>query len=86
MADRTVHAQSGEEFLVRYDKAGHWYVEYEPHRYRSARRVTITEAVDLAMDMWKEGGTVHPGRPGGSRFDFLVRKRCAQFDGNSDER
>lgn len=83
-ADRRVHAQSGEEFLVRYNRAGHWYVEYVPARYRPRRRVDIRQAVDLAADMLREGGQVHLGLHGGKRFDALLRKHPLYSDGGPE--
>lgn len=72
--DRTVHAISGHEQpyeLVRYDRAGKWYIE-GPSRRTS---VSLAEAVEFADQWWRTGGTPYIGRRGGSRFDSLLRKR-----------
>lgn len=64
--DRTVHASKGSREVVRYNRAGKWYVEMGGLlRYA----VKLEEAVDTATDF---GWTVHYGRPGGSTFD----RRC----------
>lgn len=81
MADRgrTIHAELGEEQVVRYDCAGQWYVEYVPDRYRPRRRLNLQAAVDWALDLAKEGGEIHLGRPGGLAFDR--RLKALGFDG-----
>lgn len=69
MTDRRVHAvlADGSE-IVRYDRAGRWYVE-EPtgHRYR----VRFGDAVHLASG---RGVRLNAGLPGGRRFDCGVRE------------
>lgn len=64
--DRTVHAQAtnGDE-LVRYDRAGKWFLEWSGGR----RRVLFAEAVALAS---RPGMQVHLGKPGGAAFDRYV--------------
>jgi hypothetical protein len=64
-SDRTVHAESDNAELVRYDRAGKWYVEYRDHGCR--RCLTLAEAVDLSMGM-----RLRLGQPGGRRFDKMV--------------
>ena len=77
--DRRVHAVAGEWLLVRYNRAGKWYIEYEPPRGRGSIPVKIAEAVRLAL-LWEEiaGGTIYFGLPGGGTFDRLVRIRREQ--------
>lgn len=67
MSDRTVHAcQPGME-IVRYDRAGKWWLEYD----NGAReQLTLREAVYLAT---RKGSTIFLGRPGGQAFDRKVR-------------
>ena len=63
---RTVHAYTNEgSQIVRYDRAGKWYLENE----RTRTRLSIAEAVRFALN-----GTAFLGRYGGSRFDALVKK------------
>lgn len=84
--DRTVHARSGELEIVRYDRAGKWYVEFDPPRMRPAFRVSLREAASLAVDRRAE---VFFGKPGGGSFDRLfsrllnddVAKRAAGVQG-----
>lgn len=69
-SDRTVHAQTpnGAE-VVRYDRAGKWYFEHPPVTGTKRTALTLAQAVSLAVEGYEAGGTVFPGRPGGSRFD-----------------
>lgn len=72
MGDRTVHASYPGMQIVRYNRAGKWYLE--PTQLSLGRQaITIAEAVETAI--WGEGhgGTIHFGRPGGARFDAMVR-------------
>lgn len=71
--DRTVHAEHNDEKIVRYDSAGKWYIEFDPPRLRPARRVTIREAVQRAIELEQNGGTIYLGKPGGGSFDRYVR-------------
>ena len=75
--DRVVHANNADHtvVLVRYERAGKWYVEVVGSHKRN--HVTTTEAVDIAHQWWREGGTPHFGRPGGSRFDHLLRRKLS---------
>ena len=68
--NRRVHAVTAERWeVVRYDRAGKWYVEYPDHRLP----ITIGDAALFAT---ARGAEAFLGRPGGSRFDSLVgRKR-----------
>jgi hypothetical protein len=71
MSDRTVHARlsDGRE-VVRYDRAGKWWVEIVGGPRRS---ITVGEAIDLAC---VPGETqVFLGRAGGGSFDAAVEKR-----------
>lgn len=74
MSDRTVHASGPQMEVVRYNKAGKWYLEPTDRRL-PRQSVTIAEAVDYTNWLWKNGGTPHFDRPGGGRFDSLLR-RC----------
>jgi hypothetical protein len=65
VADRTVHGRSrrGEE-IVRYGRAGKWYIEGRTDRLR----VTVAQAAAAAA-----AGEFYPGLPGGRTFDAEVR-------------
>lgn len=78
MNDRRVHARSETLEVVRYDRAGKWYLECArdaPPKERT--QVTIREAVDAARKIQRLGGVVCPGLRGGSRFDSLLREDVA---------
>lgn len=74
--DRLVHAglpDGGQ--VVRYDRAGVWYVEYPAESGVKRRKVKLSEAVALAVEANRApGGFVALGRYGGTRFDADVRK------------
>lgn len=74
MDDRTVHgwAADGTE-IVRYDRAGKWYLEPKPSELRPRRQVTVNEAARAAA----QGKAVF-GRMGASVFDRLVRKFASE--------
>jgi hypothetical protein len=67
--DRTVHATTlhGKQ-IVRYDRAGKWYLEDPPGRWRV--RISLATAVCEAAQF---GSYVYLGKPGGKRFDAAVR-------------
>lgn len=67
--DRTVHAiaaDGGE--VVRYDRAGKWYLEYGDSARR--RELSLNAAASLAR---RPGAQMFTGRPGGRSFDAKVR-------------
>lgn len=70
MSDRSVHGKTvtGAE-VVRYDRAGKWYVE---PLAGNRQRLSVQEAVDLVT---MEGAEWYPSRQGGQQFDAKVRKR-----------
>lgn len=70
--DRRVHAEYGEEQIVRYDRAGKWYIEFSPARMRPARHVTVRAAACRAVELQEAGGVIHFGVPGGGSFDRAV--------------
>lgn len=73
MTDRSVHASfPGLEDIVRYERAGSWYIELSSGK---RRRVTVAEAARRALELASMGGSVHLGLPGGGRFDQLVRTK-----------
>lgn len=74
---RTVHAShpAGEE-IVRYNRAGKWYIELVSPSVDAPKRkqVTIAQAARRAEVLAEQGGEIHLRRPGGTSFDRLVRK------------
>lgn len=73
--DRAVHATSkdGDE-IVRYDKAGKWWLERADGTRASLK---IGEAVEQAISFARAGGKIHTRRPGGKSFDVKVRRALA---------
>lgn len=76
MNDRIVHASGGDLAveLVRYDKAGKWYIE---PRDKSLPRqhVNIDQAVQVAIYWWyNTNGSPQFDQPGGLQFNRLLRK------------
>ena len=73
MTDRTVHAHGphagGLSYLVRYNKAGKWYQEFDPSLAIPRRKLTFDQVIALARWMAENGGHIHWGRHGGHRFD-----------------
>jgi hypothetical protein len=72
--DRTVHGRThGGNEIVRYDRAGKWYVEGANIR----KRVSLSEAAKLAAV-----GEFYPRLPGGQAFDARVRKLRSEMEGH----
>ena len=77
MDDRRVHAEAPGVQVVRYDRRGHWYVEFAENYGRPGLRaerfrVDIRSAVAEARSLEKRGGRIHLGIPGGGAFDRMV--------------
>jgi hypothetical protein len=70
MDDRTAHAQSGSDQIVRYDRAGKWWLE-STVPLTPRRPLTLASAAHLARVWGPE--CVFFDLPGGGRFDKLVR-------------
>lgn len=75
LGDRRVHASAEGEEIVRYDRAGKWYIELvEPSPHAPARQaVKIAQAVSRAVELVEQGGEVHLGLYGGGMFDAMYR-------------
>lgn len=76
MADRTVHAECEGFEVVRYERAGKWYVEPK-NPARAATHVGVAEAAERAYACAVLGGKVHIGLRGGATFDRLFVKADA---------
>lgn len=70
--DRRVHAEDPIHEVVRYERAGAWYLENRSGT-GGRERLTVGEAAGYAKAMERAGGRVHRGLPGGSAFDRLVK-------------
>lgn len=82
MADRwTVHAENDSWVVGRMDRAGKWYFVSKDSGRK--RQVPLDQAVAHALRLWREGGTVHFGRYGGSAFDRRMR-RLVDVQGKGD--
>ncbi len=66
--DRTVHAEGIAAEVVRYDRAGKWYIE--PKNGGKRNHVSVKDAAVFAA----VACTVHFGLSGGQRFEMLVLK------------
>lgn len=77
---RTVHASNGEGIeIVRYDRAGKWYIEATraPVSPQPRQKVTIGAAVKVAEEWIRsESGRVFLGRRGGGSFDRKMLGAC----------
>jgi hypothetical protein len=72
--DEQIHAELGDEKIVRYDRAGKYATIFVPNRGRSMYYMNLRAAVHRAVEMHRAGGTIHLGKPGGNRFDREVRR------------
>lgn len=72
--DRTVHARWAQMEVVRYEKAGKWYLEpVGSDSILSRQRVDVRTAAEYAVwALYNRQGHFYLDQPGGSRFDFLV--------------
>lgn len=78
MSDRTVHAEYEFKEIVRYDRAGKWFLESSASALIPARRLSVREAARLAADSrYYSSGRIYFGRPGGASFDRLTRDLLA---------
>ena len=75
--DRMVHASRPDADLVRYDRAGKWFVEYDDGKREP---IPFKFAVEWAVALQGRVGTVHYGLPGGSRFDSAVRRAVTALE------
>jgi hypothetical protein len=72
LTDRRVHAACEGFEVVRYERAGKWYIEPLLDG-RRRERVSIGEAARRAVYARDPlGGVIHIGLPGGQTFDRLV--------------
>jgi hypothetical protein len=69
-ADCTVHAEYGPDQIVRYDRAGKWWLESSTP-LTARRRLSLAGAVQLASQWPPE--CVYLNRPGGQAFDRAFR-------------
>lgn len=71
--DRRIHAENDNFHVVRYERAGKWYLETIGHE--RLRLLTLDEAVGEALRLERLGGKVILKVPGGLAFDRAVRRR-----------
>lgn len=73
VGDRRVHAWYDGMHVVRYERAGKWYLE-PLNKTLPRQQVTVAEAARMAI--WGRAfarGAIKFGIPGGSTFDRLVK-------------
>lgn len=71
MSDRTVHARYPRWEIVRYGRAGKWYLESTDGEVQ--RPLPIAAAVNIALMGVTNGGEILYGRSGGRLFDAKAR-------------
>lgn len=72
MLNRRVHARYDGMVIVRYDRAGKWYLE-PTSPLLSRQHVKVSEAVQSALwGVQYANGVIHTGVPGGGTFDRKV--------------
>lgn len=70
MSDRTLHAENESYEIVRYDRAGVWYVEFKDPHGPARRHVAVRDAV---VSAYVGRCAVYLNQPGGGTFDRLYR-------------
>jgi hypothetical protein len=72
VSDRTVHAvtHKGVE-IVRYDRAGKWFLEWPLGSMVPCKHVGVNEAARTAVE---HSADIRVGLPGGKAFDAKVRR------------
>lgn len=69
--DRTVHAETSHAEIVRYDRAGRWYVEGKREKFRTP--MNLKGVVEYCEYQEAQAVTVHWGRKGGQQFYKRLR-------------
>lgn len=85
--DRRVHAETGYAEVVRYNRAGAWYVEDKPNAPKSLvwrTRLPLGEIVEWVTEQPQNEVTYHFGLPGGLQFDKRVRDELARIGEGDD--
>jgi len=70
VSDRNVHAECANFDIVRYDRAGKWYVESKITDKRL--HIGVADAALRALSAETLGGRIHLGLHGGRTFDRWV--------------
>lgn len=79
MTDRRVHAANHQAEVVRYDKAGKWYIE-PLDKTLPRQQVSVADAARYALWLYENGGVVKQGIPGGTAFDNFILVRDSEGD------
>lgn len=67
--------------VVRYDRAGKWYLEpVDPKQMLPCQHVTVEGAAQYAVWLHGNGGEIFFDLPGGRRFDRIVRTKMVRLD------
>jgi hypothetical protein len=79
VSDRSVHAETPEALIVRYDRAGIWRIEDTGAMRRHwGRRFSLRDVVTWITEQEQKDVTYHFGLPGGRQFDKRVRDELAR--------
>lgn len=77
--DRRVHAECDNFEVVRYERAGKWFVESKI-KLVSAEYVGVADAAMRALSAETLGGKINSGLPGGRVFDRWVKTLREKHD------
>lgn len=58
--------------VVRYDRQGRWFLEWNQPPNQRTRLKSVADAASQAIALEDKGGEIFPGRPGGKQFDNKV--------------
>jgi hypothetical protein len=72
--DRTVHAVVADGWIVRYDRAGKWYLEHRDGSTRTS--LTVATAARTALDAVPPA-RIYRNLPGGLAFDAKLKSLTA---------
>lgn len=82
MSDRTVHAETPEAAVVRYDKAGVWRIEDKGAlRNHCGIRLSLGGVVEWITEQDQAEVTYHFGVKGGLQFDKRVKAELKRIGG-----
>lgn len=83
MSDRTVHAETREAAVVRYDRAGIWRIEDKGALRRHwGQRKSLRDVVEWITEQDQSEVTYHFARPGGLQFDKRVKAELERIGGD----
>lgn len=82
MSDRTVHAETPEAAVVRYDRRGTWHIEDKTAlRQFWGKRLNLRDVVEWVTEQEQSEVTYYFGVPGGLQFDKRVKAELQRVFG-----